>query len=137
MRGLLICIALMWPGLAVAQMKDSVFRDYDEYARFLNDNFAKRDFVKVIQVLGGRDEYTPEELNSVNYQLMSAFPSDFKNHAVFRRVEMGGGVTQEGRVYWTGLSYLWFYAVLHQRADALVVVNFHFNGSAQEVLNRF
>ena len=42
-------------------------------------------------------------------------------------VDLGGGIRQEARAFWGGGRYLFFYAILHQRKDALVVLNFSMN----------
>lgn len=122
---------------AMAQVRDSVFASYEDYARFVDEKIMTRDFIPLIQVLGGRDEYTAEQLAGVNAQLLSALPMDFSNVTVFRETNLGGGVRQEGRMYWTGELYAFYYAILHDRGDEIVVVNFTLNTSVTEIMSRF
>lgn len=131
---ILSCLAA--PG-AMAQVRDSVFASYEDYARFVDEKIMTRDFIPMIQVLGGRDEYTAEQLAGLNAQLMSALPVDFTGVTVFRENDLGGGVRQEGRMYWTGEVYAFYYAVLHDRGDEVVVVNFTLNTSITEIMSRF
>lgn len=122
---------------AMAQVRDSVFASYDDYARFVDEKIMTRDFVPLVQVLGGRDEYTAEQLAGVNAQLLNAMPVDFTSVTVFRETDLGGGVRQEARMYWTGELYAFYYAILHDRGDEIVVVNFTLNTSVTEIMSRF
>ncbi|MFV2002333.1 MAG: hypothetical protein ACC619_05075 [Paracoccaceae bacterium] len=137
MRGFFIILALVLPFTAFAQERDSVFSSYQAYGEYVDELIMKRDFIPLIQTLGGRDEYTKEQLAGVNVQLMAAFPVKFKNRSVFREVDLGAGMRQEARVYWTGESYAFFYALLHQRANDIVVVNFNLNSSSAAVMSMF
>lgn len=131
-----LLIALM-PITAIAQERDSVFSDYTAYERFVDDHIMKRDFIPLVLALGGRDEYSEEQLHKVNQNLMAAFPIRFVNKTKFRETHLGGGMRQEGRAYWTGESYAYFYALLHDRGKDLVVVNFHLNSSVAKVIDKF
>ncbi|MBM1570354.1 hypothetical protein JQU68_19320, partial [Sulfitobacter mediterraneus] len=51
--------------------------------------------------------------------------------------DLGGGVSQEARMYWTGKSYCYFYALLHQRENDLVVINFALNSNSTPIMDRF
>ena len=130
---LLLCLSAP----ARAQNVDSLFTDYDAYAAFVDKQVMARDFIPLIQQLGGRDEFTKEELAANQRQLVGVWPTNFENVTVFKRVDLGGGVLQEGRLYWTGTSYAFFYAMLHQRADDLVVITFLLNSSSKPIMDRF
>jgi hypothetical protein len=133
----LIAILLLLPATTLAQDRDSVFSDYASYARFVDQMIMTRNFEPLVLQLGGRDEYTPEQLASTNHQLLRAFPYDFKNAAVFRQTDLGGGMIQEGRVYWIGDSYAYYYAILHQRTDSIIVLSFNLNSSIGTIMDKF
>ncbi|MGB3243123.1 MAG: hypothetical protein WBB25_01200 [Sulfitobacter sp.] len=134
--GLLISAVLFAAPMAHAQ-EDSVFRDYGDYASFVDNMVKTRDFATLILRLGGRDEYTSEDLAQNDAKLKQVWPFDFKNGTVFRQEDLGGGISQEGRLYWTGKQYAYYYALLHDRGDALVVLSFHLNTNSKKVLERF
>lgn len=138
MRYLLCLFALtLWATSAPAQDTDSVFRDYDDYATFVDQAVMQRAFIPLIQRLGGRDEYTPEQLAATQDQMKRAWPRNFTNMSVFRKQDLGGGLIQEGRMYWTGKSYAFYYALLHQRPDDLAVITFTINSNSKVVMERF
>jgi len=138
MRILIAFLIALLPLAANAQQKDSYFENYQDYERFVDSRMMNRDFIELIQVLGGRDEYTPEQLRGVAQRFRNIFPSDFTNRAVVRKTDLGEGFSQEMRIYWddnTGYNY--FYAMLHARADWLVVLTFTMNSDVSEVLAKF
>ena len=132
---LILSFSLM-TGFAHAQ-QDSIFEDYDDYASFVDQHIMARDFAPLILRLGGRDEYNSEELAATNANLRRAWPTNFENVSTFRAEDLGGGLRQEGRLFWNDSSYAFFYALLHQREDSLVVISFHLNSNSQKVLERF
>ncbi len=126
------------PAAAPAQQRDSFFDDYAAYADFVDSHIVNRDFITLIQVLGGRDEYTIEELQRISNRMMTAYPTNFVGRAVSKQVELDGGFRQEMRIYWNaGTGYLYFYAFLHQRDDALVVLTFTMNSDSAKIFERF
>ncbi len=131
----LFSMCLMAP--AAHAQQDSFFQSYDDYAAFVDKSFFTRDFVPLILRLGGRDEYTPEQLAKNNADLNRAWPRPFEQVTVFRREDLGGGFSQEARAYWTGAQYAYFYALLHQRDDAFVVISFRLNTSSKAIMERF
>lgn len=139
MRFLAILIALsLWANApARAQGSDSLFADYDAYADFVDSQVMTRKFIPLIQQLGGRDEFTEAELNANQRQMEAVWPRNFEHVRVFRRTDLGGGLVQEGRLYWTGMSYAFFYALLHQRENDLAVVSFLLNSSSKPIMERF
>lgn len=138
MRAILVLVFALLPLATVAQERDSHFAGYADYAEFVDRHIAARDFVELIQVLGGRDEYTIEQLQGLNTQFRSIYPTDFTARAVTRETALGEGFRQEMRVYWTEAGgYLYFYALLHDRPDALVVLTFTLNSDVSKVLAEF
>ncbi len=137
MRILFALIVTLFLAVPPAQAQDSVFSDYDDYATFVDTHVMGRDFVPLILRLGGRDEYTDQELAENDKTLRNVWPLDFTHVTTFRREDLGGGVSQEGRMYWNGTSYAFFYALLHERSDGFVVISFHLNTSSKKVMERF
>jgi len=126
------------PLTAVAQQQDSYFQDYQAYERFVDSRIMNRDFSELIQVLGGRDEYTPEQLQGVTQQFLAIYPRDFTSGAVINKVDLGQGFSQEMRIYWRDkTSYIYFYAMLHARDDGLVVLTFSMNSDVTRILAQF
>lgn len=120
-----------------AQQNDSVFEDYDAYAEFVDAQIMGRNFTPLILRLGGRDEYTPQELEANQRQMETIWRRDLTHVTVFNRRDLGGGVWQEARMYWSGQSYAYFYALLHERGDQVLVINFLLNSSSKPIMDRF
>ncbi|MFK7755166.1 MAG: hypothetical protein AB8B51_21790 [Sedimentitalea sp.] len=138
MRLILAVFLMILPLGASAQVRDSVFTDYAEYDAFVDKSIMTRDFVALVLQLGGRDEYTPEQLAATKDQLGRAFPVDFTDATVFRRIDLGGGFSQEARAYWTANGrYAFYFAFLHQRDDGLIVMNFNLNSNPQAIMDNF
>lgn len=135
---LLVLTVLIAPAGAVqAQTADSEFINYADYASYVDRHIMQRDFIPLIQKLGGRDEYTNEELAATQRNMLGIWPRDFESVSVFNRKDLGGGIWEEGRIYWTGTSYAFFYALIHQRFDKFVVLNFLLNSSSTPIMERF
>ncbi|MGJ8617040.1 MAG: hypothetical protein ACSHWS_09365 [Sulfitobacter sp.] len=122
---------------ASAQSQDGVFRDYAAYSEFVDQKIMQRDFSALILGLGGRDEFTDEQLVSTEQKMLKVWPRNFGEMTFFRQEDLGGGISQEGRIYWTGKSYAFYYAMLHQREDALVVISFLINSISKPIMERF
>lgn len=139
MRIVALILFLLTPLGAQAQVQDSVFENPQTYENFVNSTVYKRDFKELIRVLGGRDEYTEEQLAGLSERFLNIYPMDFTNHAVINVQDMGGGFRQEMRVFWTKdqLNYLYYYALLHRRSDQLVVIKFNMNSNADPILDQF
>lgn len=137
MRYIILLLTTVFLAPVAAQAQDSVFDDYATYAAFVDEKIMQRDFIPLIQRLGGRDEYTTEQLTATQANLKTALPFDFENMTVFKEVDLGGGVRQEARMYWTGTSYAFYYAMLHERAGDLAVITFLLNTSSKAILERF
>lgn len=118
-------------------LRDSQFSSYDDYAVYVDHMVMTRQFSPLIQSLGGRNRFTSEQLAATEAQLQSRFPNDFTNRAVVKRVDLGGGFRQEMRAYWEGGRYAWYFALLHERDDTLVVLRFFLNQSATPVFAAF
>ncbi|SHK11685.1 hypothetical protein SAMN05444000_11956 [Shimia gijangensis] len=134
MRFLAIIVGLFLPTFAAAQVSDSTFRDYAEFSAFVDTHSQSRDITKLLTVLGGRDEYTKEQMANLQAQVFNLYPDVLPNKTIFHENDLGGGVRQEVRAYWTGLSYLYLYFLLHERDDALIVLRFAFNSSAEKIM---
>lgn len=138
MRYVLSLFLCLLSSMALAQQEDSVFNSYADYDAFVNKHIMTRDFVPFVQRLGGRDEYTKEQLASTNVNLLNAFPADFTGASVFKRVELADGFSQEARAYWTDKGgYAFYYAFLHDRGDKIIVLRFNMNSSSAKVLSQF
>lgn len=136
MRFVLIFLGL-FPIAAMAQQRDSVFASYAAYETFVDHAVMSRDFIGLINTLGGRDEYTPQELQGIQRQFHSIYPQDFSAKAVTKEIDLGAGFQQEMRVYWNGTGYVYYYALLHQRPDGLIVLKFNINSNIDKVLAQF
>ncbi|GGH17962.1 hypothetical protein SAMN05444007_1012 [Cribrihabitans marinus] len=135
-----IAVALVtsfWIGGAAAQVRDSVFTDYDSYSSYVDRSIMSRQFGPFIQAMGGRDEYTSEQLAGVERQFTQIYPVDFEEGGTFNRRELGSGIMQEGRYFRTGDRYVYYYALLHQRDDSLIVLEFALNSDAEVIMNKF
>ena len=76
MRFFCFILIFLLPVSAMAQQRDSIFSSYDSYQTFVDGRVANRDFISLIQTLGGRDEYTKEQLNGIQYRTLNS-PSTF------------------------------------------------------------
>lgn len=132
-----ILVVLLMPLSVAAQQRDSVFDNYAEYNAFVDDKIMNRDFISLVQSLGGRDEYSAEQLSGLQQQFTDIFRIDFRHKTVFRQEDLGGGMRQEARAYWIGESYIYFYALTHQRGNEFVVINFHLNSAVSKVMAKF
>lgn len=136
-RFFLICVALFcFVQPAQAQVKKSVFESYESYDAFINKTMKARDISAMLTWLGGHS-YKPEEVAQITQNLLRAWPEPFDQGAVFRREDLGNGVWQEGRLYWNEKSYGYYYAILHEREDGLIVLNFSINTNVREIMERF
>lgn len=136
LRRLFACLVLMFPLPSLAQ--ESVFSDYDAYFRFVDSHIMVRDFVPLIERLGGQGEYSPAELTALDLKLMDAMPQEFSNSAVLQRSNLANGFYQEARVYWNDrLSYTYFYALLHEYQGHVIVLRFSINTNVDAILGKF
>ncbi len=131
--------AALFANVAIAQDIEGFFSDYDAYSEFVDRNIMDREFIALLNRLGGSDEYTPEEMVATDRQLKGVWSADFDGAAVFNKKDLGGGIYQEARAYWSNLSpnYAYFYALLHERDGQLVVLQFYLNSSSSAVLDKF
>ncbi|WP_212523193.1 hypothetical protein [Actibacterium sp. MT2.3-13A] len=120
-----------------SQETDSIFADDATFHSFVDGHIARRDFIPLIQRLGGRDEYTAEQLNGLQQQFLAIYPADFTHRATVRTRLLENGFREEIVGYWTGLAYIWFYAITHQRDDGVVVISFALNSNYDQVAARF
>ncbi|WP_147124974.1 hypothetical protein [Shimia ponticola] len=143
MRAALFTVVMVisaWASTAsFAQEKPGFFESYEALDTFVTQTTEARDYARLLNRLGGGDEYTIEQMNQLKRQLDSLFPTDFDQHLIFSEVDLGGGIRQEGRAYYNDDvdGYLWFYFLLHDRGDAFVVIEFSFNTNASTIISRF
>ncbi len=124
-------------GPLAAQEKDSVFKDYADYSAYTDRMITTREWTPFIQRMGGRDEYTVEQLAGISGRFNSIFPSNFTKLSVFLDQDLGGGMRRQIRAYYGPSGYVFFYAIMHQRDDALIVLNFALNTKVEAILEKF
>ena len=140
MRPLLFGLSLLVPAATATtaqEAQDSVFADYAAYSRFVDEMITTRQWVPFVQRMGGRDEYTPEQLAGVDSRFDAIFGADFTGRSLFNEHDLGGGIRREGRVYWGPDGYVYFYAIMHDRPGALVVLNFALNTTLEKIMAKF
>ncbi len=138
MKRIFLALALLClPQLALAQDKDSIFADYGAYDAYVDKTLTTRQWVTFVQQMGGRDEYSPEELGKIEAQFNALFPRNFTARTIFSQDDLGGNIRREARAFWGGGRYLFFYAILHERDDALVVLNFTLNTKIEKIMDKF
>lgn len=135
MRGLIFTLlaALMLAAPLRAQTQQPVFDSYEDMRRTMDELVVTRQVQDLMVRFGGGDEMTAAELNDLDATVERLYPSNFQNVAVMRRLQYGGGFTQELIVYWTGLSYLYVYVFYHDRGSEVVSINFRFNSDFNKV----
>ncbi|MEX5728937.1 hypothetical protein Ga0609869_002290 [Rhodovulum iodosum] len=116
---------------------DGIFDDYAELRSFLRQKAAMRDFVPLIQRLGGRDEYSPEQLDAINSQFRSIYPAALTDDMRVRTRALENGFREEIIAFREREHYLWIYLLYHERGQDLVVINFSMNSNAEPILTRF
>lgn len=137
LRTAMIVLALITGTAATAQVRDSVFRDYEDFDRFVDQEVMNRQFTNLILTLGGRDEYTPEQMARIDGDFQRLYPQDFQGKVIFMAEDLGGGMRREARGYYRGDRYVWFYVIMHQRDQELVIINFRLNSSIKPIIEAF
>ena len=129
---IVVAIFLAMPVLA------QEFSSYEEYQSYLDKKMKNREFSTVIKDFGGADEYTEQELTRIQTQLRDIVPFYLTDARMLKQVELENGFSQELRAYWNDKnSYIYFYALLHERDDDLLVIQFYLNTNPEELLTRF
>ncbi|WP_170413244.1 hypothetical protein [Ruegeria atlantica] len=114
------------------------FSSYEAYQSILDKKMKNREFANVVREMGGADEYSEQELARIQIQLREVAPYYLTNADIVKRVELENGYSQELRAYWNDKnSYIFLYALLHQRDDGLVPIQFYINTSPEELLKKF
>ena len=126
-RIFLLLVFVCLPHGAMAQEQDSIFADHSAYDDYVDKMLTTRQWITFVQKMGGRDEYSPEALTKIEGQFNSIFPRNFTSRTIFHQEDLGGNIRRESRAFWGGGRYLFFYAILHERSDDLVVLNFAIN----------
>ncbi|QQA44753.1 hypothetical protein [Pelagovum pacificum] len=136
-RAIAAALLTLFPLGAEAQIRDGVFGDYAAYDAYVTDTVMHRRFEDFVQNLGGRDEYTDNELAAAVGGLMRAFPRDFEEGRVMKLVPLENGFFQEARAFWVGDAYGFYYALLHDNGEHIVVLNFTLNTDVDVILQKF
>ena len=136
---IIVALSLVLAGAqaAVSEQVDSIFDTPEALTEFLDENTFNRDFATLIATLGGRDEYTPEELASINEQFRAIYSSDFDARASVKSRKLEAGFKEEIVAYWYGLNYLWMYLMTHEVDDKTVVISFYINSSRQAIFDKY
>jgi len=138
MKRIFLLLAFMClPHWAIAQEQDSIFADYSAYDDFVDKMLTTRQWVTFVQKMGGRDEYSPEALTKIKDQFDSIFPRNFTSRTIFNQEDLGGNIRRETRAFWGSGRYLFFYAILHERSDDLVVLNFAINTKIEAIMGKY
>lgn len=136
MKFMVVLFSLFTATSAMAGNK--IFKDYNDYRSFADPLILERNFVPLVKALGGEDEYTDEQLDRLEMQLLVALPKNFSDVAVVKRVELEEGFSQEMRAYWnSNNSYVFYYSFLQQRKDGLIVLKFKINISSEQIFSQF
>jgi hypothetical protein len=121
-----------------AQARDSLFKDYNAFSNYIDREVKRRNWVPMIQKLGGRSRYTQQQLQGIKIQFDTLYRQDFTHVEVFNRRDLGGGLWEEGRIYWRDVdSNVFVYLLLHEREEGLVVIRFSLNSSPEKILSQF
>ncbi|WP_136443498.1 hypothetical protein [Pacificoceanicola onchidii] len=120
-----------------AQEQQPVFDSYEDMRRVMDQLIVTRQVQELMVRFGGGDEMTVAQLNDLDATVERLYPNNFENVAVMRRLQHGGGFTQELLVYWTGLNYLYVYVFYHDRGGEVVSINFRFNSDYAKLTGLF
>ena len=120
---------------AQSQVQDSIFPDRSAMQKYIWETVRDRKFSDLVLRLGGRDEYTTEQLAGVQNQFGQIYPQPFKEakQVVDKRLE--NGFRKEIVSFWRGTSYLWLYLFTHEVDGKLVVINFRMNSRPNPVFD--
>ncbi|MGR3455985.1 hypothetical protein [Pseudooceanicola sp.] len=124
---------------AVAQEaeRDQFFADYATYDSFVTETVEAKDFATFVTRLGGRGTYAEGQLDALRTQFLNIYAGDFTGNTTFQE-DLGGGVTREGRVFWTEDEKLLFYAAtLLERDGTITILTFNMGADPAEILDRF
>ncbi|MCF3594257.1 hypothetical protein LZG00_09620 [Rhodobacteraceae bacterium LMO-12] len=138
MKRIFLLIAFVClPHWAMAEEADSLFANYAAYDAYVDKTITTREWSAFVKKMGGRDEYSAEELANIEKQFNALFPRNFTARTIFNEEDLGGNIRREARVFWGGGRYLFFYAIMHERSDALVVLNFTLNTKIEKIMAKF
>lgn len=129
----LLLPAILWAGGAV-----TTFPDYAAYAAFMDRHIAQRDVAGLLAGVGAGEAIPEQDLDALQARIDEAFPETLGHVTVSRKTDLGGGLHQELRVYWSDNDdYLFVYALYHSRADGMVVLQFEFDSDPATVMAAF
>lgn len=78
----------------LAQQQDSFIDSPEALYEFVDENTKSRNFPELISVLGGRDEYTVEELTALDKQFRAIYPRNFDNRALVKSRKLMSGFSE-------------------------------------------
>lgn len=117
--------------------ENQYFESYEAYDSFVNEMLQSKDFSTLARRIGGQGSYAEGQLDSLTQQFNQIYNTDFVGHTVFKK-ELGGGVTREGRAFWTDDDkMLFFSAALLERDGGITVLTFDMSGNPKAVLDQF
>ncbi len=123
---------------ALPAFSDEVFSSYEDYESYVEQKIKNREFTNVVLRLGGADEFTPEQLRVIQNQLRDAVPYYLTDTAIMERVELSNGFSHEIRAFWNEKnSYFFYYALIHEREDGVLVLRFNMNTSSEELFKLY
>lgn len=127
------------PATLAAQDVPSVFSSRADYETFVDTAVYGGNYGDLVVRLGGGDEYSAEQLAQIDAQFRQIFEAGFTDHGEMHAQDLGSGFRQEARAYWSGdgIGYLYFYALVHQRDDAFIVLRFAMNTEVDDILSKF
>lgn len=128
---------LIWTAAGPARAESGVYTDYAALRETLDTLMTERSVGALLEAFGGADEYTAEQLASLEAQMKNVYAEDFQNKATVRVVELENGFRQEMIAYWTGINYVYVYLFLHQRESDLLAVHMSFNSDVNTIMEKF
>ncbi|MDJ0823715.1 MAG: hypothetical protein QNJ09_18145 [Paracoccaceae bacterium] len=131
MKWIATVLALVMAVPAAAQ--DAVFDSYDALRDKLDSLMMAREIEELMIAFGGADEMTIQQLQNLDMQVEGIYPENFTDVAIIRRTAHENGWRQELLAYWTGLSYIYAYVLVHDTGQNVIAVNFRFNSDFAEL----
>ncbi|KRS14276.1 hypothetical protein XM53_00640 [Roseovarius atlanticus] len=132
----LLAVSLATPSTA-QEPPESIFRDYEHMRSVMDDGMMNRKIVMLMRAFGASDEMTTEELQRLEAQVQALFPQPLETVEIVKSEKLGENWTREMYVYYSGIDYIYAFALFHTRPDAVIAVNFKFNTDPMALLAEF
>ena len=123
----------LFSSLLPALSQDSIFKNRAEMQGFVWEMMKTRNFEGLVVRLGGRDEYTKEQLAGIQQQFARIYPREFTDAKQVMDLKMENGFRREVVAFWVGTSYAWLYIFSHDTGENYVVVNFRLNSAPNPI----